>query len=295
MIGETAPDIPELLSRAVNASEKVKLQNKGTGNGVSVYNPAENAAANDSALRELLVEALEQSKFKLLFEPLFDVEDETAQFYEVFVRLPLADGKVMAPDEFLDVAQRYQLGTKIDRWVLINACKRLKEHLFRHPGSRLLLNLTAESLQDASLPELITKLTKAIDPKGSPLVVQFSENDVVTYLKQAKEHSSLLKANGIDVSITNFGCTLNPLNTLKHVEAEYIKLDRSFTQDLTQEANLDNTKKFASELNSLNKRVIVSYVENAATVSKLWTMGVRYLQGYYLQPPSENMVYESGE
>ncbi len=295
MIGETAPDTPELLSRAVNASEKVKLATKGVGNGVNVYNPAENAAANDSALRELLVEALEQNKFKLLFQPLFDVEDETAQFYEVFVHLPLADGKVMVPDEFLDVAQRYQLGSKIDRWVLINACKRLKEHLVRHPNSRLLLNLTAESLQDASLPELITKLTKAIDPKGNPLVIQFSENDVVTYLKQAKEHTAILRANGIAVSITNFGCTLNPTNTLKHVEAEYIKLDRSFTQDLTQETNLDNTKQMATELNGLNKRVIVSYVENAATVSKLWTMGVRYLQGYYLQPPSENMVYESGE
>ncbi len=295
MIGETAPDTPELLSRAVNASEKVKLATKGVGNGVNVYNPAENAAANDSALRELLVEALEQNKFKLLFQPLFDVEDETAQFYEVFVHLPLADGKVMVPDEFLDVAQRYQLGSKIDRWVLINACKRLKEHLVRHPNSRLLLNLTAESLQDASLPELITKLTKAIDPKGNPLVIQFSENDVVTYLKQAKEHTAILRANGIAVSITNFGCTLNPTNTLKHVEAEYIKLDRSFTQDLTQETNLDNTKQMATELNTLNKRVIVSYVENAATVSKLWTMGVRYLQGYYLQPPSENMVYESGE
>ena len=295
MIGETAPDTPELLSRAVNASEKVKLATKGVGNGVNVYNPAENAAANDSALRELLVEALEQNKFKLLFQPLFDVEDETAQFYEVFVHLPLADGKVMVPDEFLDVAQRYQLGSKIDRWVLINACKRLKEHLVRHPNSRLLLNLTAESLQDASLPELITKLTKAIDPKGNPLVIQFSENDVVTYLKQAKEHTAILRANGIAVSITNFGCTLNPTNTLKHVEAEYIKLDRSFTQDLTQETNLDNTKQMATELNGLNKRVIVSYVENAATVSKLWTMGVRYLQGYYLQPPSENMVNESGE
>ena len=117
MIGETAPDTPELLSRAVNASEKVKLATKGVGNGVNVYNPAENAAANDSALRELLVEALEQNKFKLLFQPLFDVEDETAQFYEVFVRLPLTDGKVMVPDDFLDVAQRYQLGSKIDRWV----------------------------------------------------------------------------------------------------------------------------------------------------------------------------------
>ena len=293
MIGETAPDTPELLSRAVNAAEKVKLLTKGVGNGVNIFNPAENASANDSALRELLVEALEQNKFKLLFQPLFDVEDEAAQFFEVFVRLPLADGKVMTPDEFLTVAQRYNLGSKIDRWVLINACKRLKDHLTRHPNSRLLLNLTAESLQDPSLPDLIGKLTKAIDPKGRPLVIQFSENDIVTYLKQAKEHIAILRNGGCSVSITNFGCTLNPLNTLKHVDIDFVKLDRSFTQDLSQEDNLDTTKKMASELTALNKHVIVSYVENATTVSKLWTMGIRYLQGYYLQPPSDNLVYEN--
>ncbi|HEX5360730.1 MAG TPA: EAL domain-containing protein [Fluviicoccus sp.] len=293
MIGETAPDAPEILSRAVNAAEKVKLLTKGAGNGINMYNPAENAMANDSALRELLAEALEQSKFKLLFQPLFDVEDETAQFFEVFVRLPLADGKLMTPDEFMPVAQRYQLGSKIDRWVMINASKRLKEHLSRHPGSRLLINLTAESLQDPSLADLAGKLAKAIDPKGQPLVIQFSENDVVTYLKQAKEHSALLKAAGCPLSITNFGCTVNPMNTLKHVDVEFIKLDRSFTQDLSKEEHLDMTKKMAADINGLNKRLIVSYVENATTVSKLWTMGVRYLQGYYLQPPSENLVYES--
>ncbi|HEX5277768.1 MAG TPA: EAL domain-containing protein [Fluviicoccus sp.] len=293
MIGETAPDAPEILSRAVNAAEKVKLLTKGVGNGINMYNPAENAMANDSALRELLAEALEQSKFKLLFQPLFDVEDETAQFFEVFVRLPLADGKLMTPDEFMPVAQRYQLGSKIDRWVMINASKRLKEHLARHPGSRLLINLTAESLQDPSLADLAGKLAKAIDPKGQPLVIQFSENDVVTYLKQAKEHSALLKAAGCPLSITNFGCTVNPMNTLKHVDVEFIKLDRSFTQDLSKEEHLDMTKKMAADINGLNKRLIVSYVENATTVSKLWTMGVRYLQGYYLQPPSENLVYES--
>jgi len=293
MIGETAPDAPEILSRAVNAAEKVKLLNKGAGNGVNVYNPAENATANDSALRELLAEALEQSKFKLLFQPLFDVEDESAQFFEVFVRLPLTDGKLMTPDEFMPVAQRYQLGSKIDRWVMINACKRLKEHLVRHPGTRLLINLTAESVQDPSLADLAGKLSKAIDPKGKPLVIQFAENDVVTYLKQAKEHSALLQAAGCEVSITNFGCTVNPLNTLKHVNVDYIKLDRSFTQDLSKEEHLDMTKKMATDINEIGKRLIVSYVENATTVSKLWTMGVRYLQGYYLQPPSEQLVYES--
>lgn len=293
MMGETAPDAPEILSRAINAAEKVKLLSKGVGNGVNVYNPAENAAANDSALRELLAEALEQNKFKILFQPLFDVEDESAQFFEVFVRLPLADGKLMTPDEFMPIAQRYQLGAKIDRWVMINACKRLKEHLTKHPGTRLLINLTAESVQDSTLADLAGKLSKAIDPKGQPLVIQFSENDVVTYLKQAKEHTGLLKAAGCAVSITNFGCTVNPLNTLKHVDADYIKLDKSFAQDLSKEEHLEMTKKMALSINELNKRLIVSYVENAGTVSKLWTMGVRYLQGYYLQPPSENLVYEN--
>lgn len=293
LLGETAPDAPEVLSRAVNASEKVKLLTKGLGNGINMYNPAENAAANDSALRELLAEALEQNRFKLLFQPLFDTEDETAQFFEVFVRLPLADGKLMTPDEFMPVAQRYQLGSKIDRWVMINACKRLKDHLAKHPSSRLLINLTSESVQDSTLADLAGKLSRAIDPKGQPLVIQFSENDVVTYLKQAKEHTALLKSAGCQVSITNFGCTVNPLNTLKHVDADYIKLDKSFTQDLNQEENLNMTKKMAADVNSLQKRLIVSYVENAATVSKLWTMGVRYLQGYYLQPPSENLTYEN--
>ena len=199
----------------------------------------------------------------------------------------------MTPDEFMPVAQRYQLGSKIDRWVLINASKCLKEHLLRNPGARLLINLTAESLQDPALADLASKLSKAIDPKGQPLVIQFSENDVVTYLKQAKEHSALLKAAGCPVSITNFGCTVNPLNTLKHVDVDFIKLDRSFTQDLSVEEHLNMTKKMAADVNEAGKKLIVSYVENATTVSKLWTMGVRYLQGYYLQPPSENLVYES--
>ena len=55
-------------------------------------------------------------------------------------------------------------------------------------------------------------------------MIQFAENDVVTYLKQAKEHIATLRQGGCAVSITNFGCTLNPLNTLKHVEIDYIKL-----------------------------------------------------------------------
>lgn len=290
MIGETAPDLAEMLTRAMEASEKVK---QSGGNSVLIFNAAEQADSSDSALLELLVDAIEKSKFKLLYQPLVDVEGNGGEFYEVFVRLPLADGKMMTPDDFMPVAHKHQLATKIDRWVLLNAAKHLKDHVQRSPNTRLLLNLTAESLQDNTLAAWIGKLSKAIHPTRMPLVLQFTEHDVVTYLKAAKEQTEMLTQSGCPVSISRFGTTLNPLNTLKHVTVSHIKLDRSFTEDLSNEENMGAMKKMSAELIAQDKRVIVSFVENAQTLSKLWTLGVHYLQGYFLQPPGESMVYEN--
>lgn len=289
MVGETAPEPAEMLSRAIDAAEKVKLAG---GNGVQMFSIAEQAGSSDSALLELLVDAIEHGKFQLLYQPLVDVEGGAGEFYEVFVRLPLGDGKMMTPDEFMPVALRHQLGAKVDRWVMLNAAKQLKEHTKSVPNTRMLVNLTAESLQDPTLPAWISKLSKAIDPKGCPIVLQFTENDMVTYLKAAKEQTAALSQAGCGVAISHFGTTLNPLNTLKHVSVSYIKLDRSFTQDLSNEENIGAIKKITAELRAHDQKVIVSFVENAQTLSKLWSLGVQYLQGYYLQPPGETMHYE---
>lgn len=290
MIGETAPEPEEMLSRALGAAAKVRQAN---GNGVHLFNPAEQAGSSDSAMLELLVDAIDNSKFQLYYQPLVDVEGGNGEFYEIFVRLPLPDGKVLTPDEFMPVAHRHQLGARVDRWVMLNAAKQLKEHVRNHPNSRMLLNLTAESLQDTSLPAWISKLSKAIDPQGSPIVLQFLEADVVAYLKAASAQADALSQAGCPVSISGFGTTLNPLNTLKHVSASYIKLDRSFTQDLSNEEGMGQIRKISGELRGFDKKVIVSYVENAQTLSKLWTLGVQYLQGYFLQPPGETMHYEN--
>lgn len=290
IVGETAPSSEEMLSRAIAAAEKMKLAN---GNGAEVFNLAEKATSSDSAMVELLVDAIENSKFTLQYQPLVDVMGEGGEFYEVFVRLPLSDGKILTPDVFMPVAMANQLGAKVDRWVMLNAAKQLKDHTRTNPKARMLVNLTAESLQDASLPGWISKLAKAINPVGQPIMLQFAENDMVTYLKAAKEQTFALTQAGCPVAISHFGTTLNPLNTLKHVTVSHVKLDRSFTEDLSNEQNLGAMKKICGELAAADKKIIVSYVENAATLSKLWTLGVHLLQGYFLQPPGDTMHYEA--
>lgn len=291
MVGETAPQPAEMLGRAISAADKVKLNRQG--NGVETFNAAEQAGSSDSAMLELLMDALENGKFKLLYQPLVDVTGEGGEFYEVFVRLQLPDGKALTPDDFMPVALRYQLGSKIDRWVMLNAAKQLKERTKQAPNARLLINLTAESLQDTTLPGWISKLSKAVDAKGSPLVLQFAENDLISYLKAAKDQTAALTEAGCPVSMSHYGTTLNPLNTFKHATIGFVKLDRSFTQDLSNEENLGAMKKTCGELAGMDKKIIVSYVENAATLSKLWTLGVNYLQGFYLQPPGESMHYDA--
>ncbi|MEY2864345.1 MAG: hypothetical protein RLY58_2052 [Pseudomonadota bacterium] len=294
MIGETSPEASELLERAFDAADKVKLKTKGVGNGVNLYNPAENATQSDSALRELLEEALEHGRFRLMYQPLYDTEDETALFYEVFVRLPLADGTLMTPDEFMPVAQRFGMDGRLDRWILLNACKRLKSQLITHPNTRLLINLTADSLQDPSLPHLIGKLANAVGGGTSnPLILQFNESDVINYLKLARENIASFRAQGCGVSISNFGTALNALNTLSHVEASMIKLDKSYINNLDQDENLKATRKIIQEVSSLERQVIVAYIESPTAMSKAWSMGARYLQGYYLQPPAEDMTVPS--
>lgn len=288
VIGETAGDIDVMISRA--AAEKSRATEKG-GNQISLYDPSENATQSDSAMLELLHNALEKGLFKLMFQPLIDVRGEGGEFYEVYLRLPLANGELLEPEQFLPTAIANKIGGKVDRWVMLQVAKQLKEHVKSSPNTRVLVNLCAESLQDGSLPAWIGKLAKAVSPTGHPIILQFHEEDVVSYLQQAKTLCQTLSAQGCPTSISRFGCSLNPMNTLKHIKAEYIKLDGSFTQDLGDEQNLSTMKKLAMELNGLDKKIIVPFVETPSALSKLWTVGVHYLQGYYLQKPDDKMYY----
>ncbi len=284
--GETARNPDDLLSLA--AAEKARASERG-GHALSIYDPAQNAMQSSTAMLELLQAALEKNQFKLLYQSLVDVNSEGIGFYEVYLRLPLNDGEVLEPDQFLPTAQHEKLATKIDRWVLLNACKQLKDHIKHEPNSRLLINLSGESLLEPGLAAWVGKLARATSKRPGTLVLQFQEQDITNYLKQAGALALALKEVGCDLSISRFGCSLDPMNTLRHVEASYIKLDGSFTQDLGSEENLASIRQLTAEINGLYKKIIVPYVESTAVLTKLWSAGVRYLQGYFLHRPEEKL------
>ncbi|WP_435949465.1 EAL domain-containing protein [Psychrobacter sp. DM8] len=291
--GAAQPQV--LLERAIDAITHIMIKTTNQGNTYHLYDPSEHANSDDSALAEALVDAIANNRFELLFQPIYDINYDRSDFFEVYLRLPLldADNTILSPDQFMSVAKTHGLREKIDRWVLINACKKISTVRKTHPQARLLVQLTSASLIDKKLPNVASQLINAVGGKAGVLTLQFNEKDVVDHLIIAKSQFAALSQASCDVGMHNFGSSAKSLEVLKMVEPDMIRLAHNYVQDIDKTENFETLKALVNNTNQLNVEVLMPYIEDAATMSVAWSVGARYLQGYYLQEPKETIEMTS--
>ncbi|HEY7774565.1 MAG TPA: EAL domain-containing protein [Marinagarivorans sp.] len=286
----TTPDTP--IMHALKAGQ---LARENENKLAELYEPpqetGEAAVRSEKDLERLIQKALDNGRFKLLFQPILSLRGSTQEHYEVLMRMIDSKGNEITPDEFLDVADAIGLTAKIDRWVILEALKILTSHRANGHNTRLIINLSNASIKDNTLPEWLAIAFKAAKLPSDSLVFQMGEPEVNDHITQAKTLSEKLTDLGSSVCISRFGCAVNPMNALQHVPAKYIKIDGSFTQEL-QEGNSAKFSEIIGELHTIEKVTIVPFVENASVLSKLWQSGVHYIQGFYLQAPTDSMNYE---
>ncbi|WP_166254250.1 EAL domain-containing response regulator [Marinobacter salicampi] len=296
-ITENSPKAPDMISRAHTASAEVrKLEGHDRGNGLVIYNPADFETLDEDNSVEAIQKALDEDRFRLLFQPIINLRGEGEEHYEAFVRMLDKDGKEVSPYDFLPPMGPSDMAGKIDRWVTLQTIKQLSGHRSKGHDTRLFLNITSETLQDKTFTSWLSVALKAARLPGDSLIFQMREGDANAYLKQAREFSKSLRELHCKVSICQFGCALNPFNTLKHVDVDYIKIDGSFTEEIQKsEEARDKVKEMVESLRSSGKLTIIPLVENAAVLATLWQAGVNYIQGYYLQAPVPEMNYDFGD
>ncbi|WP_417566349.1 EAL domain-containing protein [Marinobacter sp.] len=296
-ITENSPKAEELMARAHTASAEVrKLQGHAQGNGVVLYNPADFETLDESNSVEAIQKALDENRFRLLFQPIINLRGEGEEHYEAFVRMLDKDEKEVSPYDFLPPMGPSDTAIKIDRWVILQTIKQLSSHRSRGHDTRLFLNVTAETLQDKTFTPWLSVALKAARLPGDSLIFQIREGDANNYMKQARDFAKAVHELHCKVSIAQFGCALNPFNTLKHIDTDYVKIDGSFTEEIQKS---DEAKKQVSEmvksLQNNGKLTIIPLVENAGVLATLWQAGVNYIQGYYLQAPVPEMNYDFGD
>lgn len=264
------------------------------GNALKIFNPADElaAAANRGDLLALVKQALENNSFRLLFQPIISLRGDSHEHYEVLLRLLNAKGEEVPPHDFLNAAKEAGLGEKIDRWVILSSIKLLADHRSKGHSTRLFVHLSSASLQDKTLLPWLSVALKAARLPSDSLVFQISEPDAIAGLKQAKTLTQGLHELHCKVGLSQFGCAINPFNTLKHLNIDFVKVDGSYSQDLSQAESQEALKTLLASLHAQAKLTIVPFVESATVLATLWQAGVNYIQGYYLQGPSQSMDYD---
>ena len=292
-IGEKIASLQQVLGKAGQAVNS--CSNLG-GNRVEIFDPSARDRAETERIEawvKRIQDALVGDGFVLHYQPIISMNGQPGEMYEVLLRMKTATGEVAPPLSFLSIGEEHGLLDDIDRWVITRAITVLAERMKAGKHTTLVVKVTPESLMEGGLEGLITEQLKKHDVPGDRLVLEISESKVFTNLRAAQELHAAIKPLGCRIALEQFGAGLNSFQLLSHVDAAFLKLDRSFMTDLAK--NTDNQKKLKEmtiESHNLNKQVIAEFVQDAGSMSALFSIGVDYVEGHFLAAAGPDMNYE---
>ena len=267
------------------------------GNRVNVFDPAASDKAKDEESRHwlsLVKDAIENNKFVLFYQPIISLHGAEGEYYEVFLRMRGPKGDI-SPSFFMGVAEQHGLLPRIDRCVIRDSITALAEREKAGHRTTFFLKLTPQSLEDQTLVPWISQQLKTARLRGDAIVFEMPESKVVTSLKPARAFAAGLKQIHCGFALEQFGSGLNSFQLLKHVDANYLKIDRSFMVDLPKtKENQDKIREICDLARQAGKLTIAEFVEDAASMSILFSCGVNFVQGNFLQEPEKVMAYEFG-
>ena len=293
IIGDNAGNTNQLIQRAHQACQ-VAI-NEG-GNRVHLHTAAEGpeeGKAGDAAWAARIHDALADERFFLVYQPVASLQGDNQERYEVRVRMRDENDAVVEPDDFIPQAEQSGVMSELDRWIISKAIQVLAGRLKDDNNTMFFLKLSAPALQDEGFSGFVGEQLKAHGVPGQQIVLQLNEPVAVTQLNRAKDAFRKLKELRCGFCLDHFGSGLNPFQLVKHIPADYLKIDSTVSLNLSESAeNQEAVKGLLENAHAMNKFVIAGYLEDASSMALLWQYGVDFVQGYFLQEPEEEMHYD---
>lgn len=281
--------VGDLLSAADKACYVAKDEGR---NRIHVYRPDDDTMARREGEMEWvhrINRALEEDRFVLysqLIEPLQRTHGRT--HCEILVRILDADGNTVPPMAFIPAAERYNLMTEVDRWVLRNTLARFGQLCQGgDPGDcTVSVNLSTQSLcDDDFLPFALEQLDHCpVDPAS--ICFEITETSAVANLSRARQFIDVLRRRGCRFSLDDFGAGLSSFAYLKTLPVDFLKIDGAFVRDICADRMNRALVESIHQIGTVvGIETIAEYVETPETLEVLREIGVDYAQGLALAEP----------
>jgi diguanylate cyclase (GGDEF)-like protein len=280
-----AADSDKLLKSADMALYKAKADGRGRYHfyDEQMNFDAQNRRVVEAELRQAIIEG----EFELYYQPKINLSDGRVLGSEALIRWNQPERGLIAPDNFIPVAESCQLINQIGEWVLQESCRQnMAWQAAGLPPLNCSVNLSPLQMRDSGLIGAIDGALErsGFDPKC--LEVEITESAILDNVKSITALLSLLRARGISVSIDDFGTGYSSLSHLKHLPVDKLKIDRSFVSEITGNAgDAEITSATISLGQTFGLKVIGEGVEEQAQLDFLHEKGCDQAQGYFISRP----------
>ncbi len=296
LINETISNIHDCINRAEKGASSA--HDKG-GNQYHIYNPSiEDIEEHEqhSHWEKQIKFALKNNLFRLLFQPIVSLHGEPGAHYEIFVRMLDEDEQEIAPEIFIPAAEKAELMSFIDRWVIANSLLVLADKLKKKEETRLFIKISSSTLVDPEFLGWISERLKALRLNADHITFQVKEETALNYLKATKATFEGLKALHCRLALDNFGIEEDIFQSIKHFDVNYVKIHQNLISQLATNVEMqERVRNISEEVSKKNIQTIAAYVEDANSLALLWQCSVDFIQGYFLQAPDVVLEYDFEE
>ena len=254
-------------------------------------------ATHDQAVGRLKLEtdlrrALEREEFRVYYQPIVSLASGNIAGFEALVRWDRPGVGIVAPAEFIGVAEEMGLIVFIGNWVLRKACEQAHRWHLANPGERLLtmsVNVSGRQFKHPDIVEQVEKILRETQVDPTAIKLEITETITMDNAERTIRVVKGMKRLGVRVSIDDFGTGYSSLSYLRRFPMDTLKIDRSFVQNLASNPeNLEIVRTIIGLARNLGMDVVAEGAETADEIEQLKALECDFSQGYFFSKPVDS-------
>jgi diguanylate cyclase (GGDEF)-like protein/PAS domain S-box-containing protein len=237
-----------------------------------------------------LREALRRDELTLYYQPVVELPTGDVLGLEALVRWNHPERGMLAPAEFIALAEESGLILPMGRWVLTEACRQAAEWQRTRPDLppiTVSVNVSAMQTRHGSLDRVVDDAMRSTGLDPGTIKLELTESVLMEDVDGLDQTLSNLNAQGVQLVLDDFGTGYSALGYLHRFPIEALKIDRSFVAGIGRDARRSAIVQAVIDMaRALDIEVVAEGVETAAQARLLFDLGCRYAQGYYFARPA---------
>ena len=255
--------------------------------GFAVFDPGMHTAIRDRhELGAQLQHAVELGQLRLVYQPIVDLQDGVLAGVEALVRWQHPERGLVAPGEFIEIAEENGAILPIGRWVLREACREASGWSGLDPDTFLCVNVSAREIQQPGFVEAVQEALAEAGMAAARLSLEITETALLKATPSTIATLEALRDLGVSVVIDDFGTGYFSLSHLRQFPVDVLKIASEFVQVPDSDSK---TAALAGAIVAMGKsleiKTVAEGIETAEQAARMRDLGCAYGQGYFFAKP----------